>query len=232
MMQTNRTRPLAFDGTFVNAHMVYEARDYRTTGVVTNLSDKPMVIAGTPISVVPPWRSTVLSEAVIISAACASVVHVPDDVNLGGVTLDGWKWLGETVPEFPRKTPLYISPKDVVTSVTLNPWILSNNPSPKDEVQDYNIQLNLWWAPARTDAAIHNEHSFIELHTQIFGHGRIQLFKDKAGTDMYREISASPGDTHDPIVWVVDKKTFVYPWHRGWTDTDAIWMAIEFHPFD
>lgn len=230
MKQENHTRPLAFDGTFVKAHMVYDAHDYRTTGVVTNLSANPMYIAGDPIGVIPPWRSTVLRDSVIISAERASIVHVPDDINLGGIALDGWEWLGKSMPEFPRRTPLYISTKDIVGEVQFNPWTFSNNPEPKDEVQNFDIQLNLWWAPARTDAVIHNTHSFIELHTQIFGHGRIQLFKDQAGTQMYREISASPGDTHDPILWVKDKKTFVYPWHRGWTDTDAVWMAIEFHP--
>ncbi|MCY1326612.1 hypothetical protein [Sinorhizobium sp. GL28] len=230
MTQENRTRPLSFNGTFVKAHMVYDARNYTTTGVVTNLSDEPMYIAGEPIGVIPPWRSVILKDGIITSGKCASVVHVPNDINLGGVVLDGWKWLGETVPEFPRRTPLYISPKDVVARVELNPWKLSNSPEPRDELQQFDIQLNLWWAPARTDAVIHNTHSFIELHTQIFGHGRIQLFKDEAGKEMYREISASPGDTHDPIVWVVDKRTFSYPWHRGWTDTECIWMAIEFHP--
>jgi hypothetical protein len=230
MMQENQTRPLAFDGTFVKAHMVYDARDYRTTGVVTNLSSQPMYIAGEPIGVVPPWRSTILKQGVILRGDRVSVVYVPDDINLGGIALDGWEWLGTSVPEFPRLTPLYISAKDIVGEVQLNPWTFSNNPEPKDELQRFHIQLNLWWAPARTDAVIHNSHSFIELHTQIFGHGRIQLFKDQAGAEMYREISASPGDTHDPIVWVVDKRTYIYPWHRGWTDTDAIWMAIEFHP--
>ncbi len=230
MTRENRTRPLAFDGPFVKAHLIEDARDHQTTGVVTNLSDTPMYIAGEPIGVIPPWRSAVLKDAVILSAECASIVSVPHDVNLGGIVLDGWKWLGETVPEFPRKTPLYISPKDIVARRRLNPWKLSNSPEPRDELHEYDVQLNLWWAPARTDASIHNRHSFIELHTQIFGHGRIQIFRDREGAQMYREISAAPGDTHDPIVWVVDGKTFTYPWHRGWTDTDAIWMAIEFHP--
>jgi len=232
MTQENRTRPLAFDGHFVKAHMVENARNYRTTGVVTNLSATPMYIAGDPIGVIPAWRSTVLKDAVIISADRASIVHVPGDINLGGIALDDWQWLGASKPDFPRRSPLYISAKDIIGDVELNPWALSNHPEPKDERQQFDIQLNLWWAPARTDAGIHNTHTFIELHTQIFGQGRIQLFRDQAGTDMYREISAAPGDTHDPIVWVVDKRTFTYPWHRGWTDTDAIWMAIEFHPKD
>ncbi|MDX3973824.1 hypothetical protein [Shinella sp.] len=232
MTENNRTRPLAFDGTFVKAHMVEDARDYRTTGVVTNLSGKPMYIAGDPIGVIPAWRSTILRDGVILIGDRASIVHVPGDINLGGIALDDWEWLGLSKPDFPRRTPLYISAKDIIGQVELNPWALSNHPEPKDELQQFDIQLNLWWAPARTDAGIHNTHSFIELHTQIFGQGRIQLFRDKAGTDLYREISAAPGDTHDPIVWVEDKRTFTYPWHRGWTDTDAIWMAIEFHPTD
>ena len=87
MTQENRTRPLAFDGTFVKAHMVYDARDYKTTGVVTNLSAKPIYVAGNPIGVIPAWRSVILKDAVIISAERASVVYVPDDINLGGIAL-------------------------------------------------------------------------------------------------------------------------------------------------
>ena len=157
---------------------------------------------------------------------------MPDATNLGGLVLENWEWFGNRMAAFPRLTPLYISPVDEVGLVTLNPWAFSNSPEIHDETQTYAIRLNLWWAPARTDAVIHNTHAFIEIHTQIFGLGRIQIFADEAGTQLYREISTAPGDTHDPIVRVDGPRDFSYPWHRGWTDTDAIWMAIELHPVD
>lgn len=230
MTEFNRARPLAFDGRHVRAELVADVRGHAATGVVTNLSTAPMRIAGEVPGVVPPWKSTILYDGTIESADLVSIVDVPDGTNLGGVMFDDWDWFGDRMAEFPRTTPLFISPKDVVGQVMLNPWRFSNHPEPEDETDSYDIQLNLWWAPARTDAVIHNAHPFLEIHTQIHGLGRIQIFEDQAGAKLYREISTARGDTHDPIVRVAGRRSFIYPWHRGWTDTDAVWMAIELHP--
>ncbi len=226
----NKARPLAFDGHFVKARLVEAVRDQRETGVVTNLSNEPLFVGGDVLSVVPPWKSTILRDGIIAQAERVSIVDVPESINLGGLVFDGWDWFGNRMAEFPRKTPLYISAHDRVGDVVVNPWLFSNHPEPRDETHSYTIQLNLWWAPANTDAVIHNTHSFLEIHTQIYGLGRIQIFADEAGSRLYREITTAPGDTHDPIVRVGGLKSFTYPWHRGWTDTDAIWMAIELHP--
>lgn len=230
MPDVNRRRALAFNGRFVKAELVDNARNTTATGVVTNLSNQPMHIGGDIPGIVPPWKSTILKDGVIAKAERVSIVHVPQDENLGGVVFDGWDWFGDRMAEFPRTTPLYISPKDVVGQVDVNPWTFSNHPEPQDETVRYDIQLNLWWAPPRTDAVIHNTHPFLEIHTQIFGNGRIQIFTDEVGTKMYREISTAPGDTHDPIVRVEGARDYKYPWHRGWTDEHCIWMAIELHP--
>jgi hypothetical protein len=40
---------------------------------------------------------------------------------------------------------------------------------------------------------------------------------------------SAPGGAYDFIVSIVDERTYIYPWHRGWTDTHTIWMAIEVH---
>ncbi len=230
MTQSNRRRTLAFDGRFVRAELIEDARDATVRGVVTNLSNEPMILGGDVPGVIPPWKSTILHDGVIARAERVSVVDVPTAENLGGVVFDGWDWFGDRMAEFPRTTPLYISPKDVAGTVEINPWRFANHPEPRAESALYDIHLNLWWAPPRTDAAIHNAHDFLEIHTQIFGQGRIQLFRDEAGRDLYRELSAAPGDTHDPIVHVEGLRSFRYPWHRGWTDDSCVWMAIELHP--
>lgn len=230
MTMENRARSLAFNGNFVRAHLVEDAKDFNANGVVTNLSVAPMVVGGAVPGIIPPWKSTILRNGVIAQADRVSIVEVPDATNLGGVMFDGWDWFGNRMAEFPRNTPLYISAKDNVGTVELNPWRFSNHLQPQDHTAQYDIQLNLWWAPAKTDAMIHNTHDFLEIHTQIFGQGRIQLFHDEAGSRLFRELSASPGDTHDPIVQVDGLRSYRYPWHRGWTDEDCIWMAIELHP--
>jgi hypothetical protein len=61
-------------------------------------------------------------------------------------------------------------------------------------------RLNLWWSPTGTDCYIHNEHPFIEIHTQIHGAGRIQKFQERNDTTLYEQISMAPGipTTHLP----------------------------------
>lgn len=230
MSGENRQRALAFDGKFIRAALVENVSGYVAHGVVTNLSNAPLIVAGDVPGVIPPWKSTILRGGTIARADRVSIVDVSSPTNLGGIVFDSWKWFGDQMAEFPRTTPLYISKKDVVGRVQVNPWLFSNHPEPREETLAYDIQLNLWWAPARTDAVIHNTHAFLEIHTQIFGQGRIQIFHDQAGLQLYREISTAPGDTHDPIVRVFGARDYRYPWHRGWTDEDCIWMAIELHP--
>jgi hypothetical protein len=226
----NQTRPLAFADHLIKAELIEQAVNYTTTGTVVNLSNTRMVVAGDVQGTIPPWKSTILKGATIASAERAVVIGVPEATNLGGLVFGDWDWFGNRMPEFPRTTPLYISPYDIVGEVTLNPYEFANTRSDIDYTDTYDIRLNLWWAPAKTDAGIHNQHAFLEIHTQIFGLGRIQIYRENDVTTQYREITTAPGDTHDPIVRVTGDREFSYPWHRGWTDTDAIWMAIELHP--
>lgn len=229
-MVVNQERQLSFADQFVEARLVANLRNFRATGVITNLSNEPMIVGGEVPGTIPPWKSTILRDGIIERAGRVSIVHVPDGTNLGGVVFGKWDWFGNRYDKFPRTTPLYISPYDTVGDVVLNPYRFANTRDDIEFTDRYNIRLNLWWAPAKTDAFLHNEHSFLEIHTQIFGHGRIQIYRERDLSTLYREISTAPGDTHDPIVRVTGNREYSYPWHRGWTDTDAIWMAIELHP--
>jgi hypothetical protein len=229
-MTVNKQRALAFAGKFVEATLVENVQDYKAFGSVTNLSNEPMLIGGDVPGIVPPWKSTIIKGGTITRAERIVVVNIPDDTNLGGVVLDGWDWFGNRYDRFPRTNPLYISPYDIVGEVELNPYKFANMSTDSTFVDRYDIRLNLWWGPAKTDALLHNEHDFLEIHTQIFGFGRIQIYRECDLATQYREITVAPGETHDPIVRVIGDRDFRYPWHRGWTDTDAIWMAIELHP--
>ena len=229
MSQVNQARPLAFSDDFVKAKIVENVENFAATGIVVNLSNKPMVVDGDVPGVIPQWKSTILQEGMIANAERVAIFHVTTTTNLGGLVFGAWDWFGNRFDKFPRTTPLYISRYDIVGEVELNPYKFANTRSDIDFTDTYNIRLNLWWAPAKTDAFLHNEHSFLEIHTQIFGLGRIQIFRERDEATLYREITTAPGDTHDPIVRVTGNREYSYPWHRGWTDTDAIWMAIELH---
>jgi len=87
------------------------------------------------------------------------------------------------------------------------------------------LELNLWYAEAGTHCGIHNKHEFMEMHTQIYGIGRMQKYRTKNVSSLYQEVYMSPGYTHDPFYSSQGK----YPWHQYYADTDCIWLAIEQH---
>ncbi len=88
-----------------------------------------------------------------------------------------------------------------------------------------NLELNLWYAPAKTNCGIHNQHHFQEVHTQLYGLGRMQKFHRNSFNSLYQEVYMAPGFTHDPFY----SNTGEYPWHQYLADTDCIWLAIEKH---
>jgi hypothetical protein len=173
--------------------------------IVVNLSPKPIVANGTSIR---PWRSILLSNAVLhdVQRVCSiaidreSLLTVPTHAK--EAIKNRWSLIHEIIP-IPALSdiPLWRSPKEGV-----------------DE-----LLLNLWFAPAGTNCGIHNEHDFAELHTQIYGIGRMQKFATKNVETLYEEVLMAPGMTHEPF-YDHGKK---YPWHQYYCDTDCVWLAIE-----
>lgn len=86
-----------------------------------------------------------------------------------------------------------------------------------------NMELNLWYTPAGTNCGIHKKHHIQEVHTQIYGIGRMQKFHRNDFNSLFQEVYMSPGLTHDPFY----SNTGEYPWHQYYADTDCIWLAIE-----
>lgn len=86
-------------------------------------------------------------------------------------------------------------------------------------------EYNLWYAAAGTNCGLHNEHKFLELHTQISGVGRMQKFKENSIKSLYEEVFMAPGYTHKPFYDTNGN----YPWHQYKADTDCIWLATEFY---
>ena len=231
MPAINQKRKLEFSDHFIEAYLVENAQDFPVAaGVVVNLSSFPMIVGGPVPSVVPGWKSTTLVDAIVSHADRIAVVRVLNQTDLGGIIFGEWDWFGDRYHKFPRTTPLYISRYDDAGQVELNPLEFSNQAKGEGETQRYSIRLNLWWSPANTDCYIHNEHPFMEIHTQIHGTGRIQKFRERDPETLYEEIVMAPGWTHDPFFLVDGRTPYRYPWHRYYSDSDAIWLAIEFHP--
>ena len=230
-MAMNQMRPLAFSDPFVESYLVENVRDFTVeSGIAINLDSDPMQIGGPVASVVPAWKSTTLRNGRIAAAKRVAVIGVRNETNLGGIVFGKWDWFGNRFAKFPRTTPLYISAYDEIGEVGFDPFVFTNQRTAPLDVRQFGIRLNLWWSPTGTDCYMHNEHPFIEIHTQIHGTARIQKFRERDEKTLYEQIFLAPGYTHDPFAHLGPSGAPMYPWHRYFSDSDCIWLAIEFHP--
>lgn len=227
----NQTRDLSFADDFILAKLVENVADYDVDdAVVVNISPSPMLTGEDHPAVVPAWKSTWLKNGRIKSAERAALIKVRKATNLGGLIFRGWDWLGNRIKSFPRDTPLFISSQDIVGPVVVDAKVFTNERARSEEPQSFTLKLNLWWSPGDTDCFIHNEHPFLETHTQIHGTGRMQKFKQRDPSTIYEDVVMPIGLSHDPFCRVTGKNQWTYPWHRYYADTESIWLAIELHP--
>jgi hypothetical protein len=225
------SRSLSFSDPFIIADLFEAPKAAELpAGIIVNLSSEPMIVHGQVDSIVPPWRSTNIAMPTKVTARLAARLSVSKKDNLGGVQWRGWDWYGQRNANFSRDTPLFISPQDTIGDVIADPYAFGNQPPRQTARRPFKLKLNLWWSPPRTDCSIHNEHSFLEVHTQVFGTGRMQKFWERQSTTIYEDVPMAPGQTHEPFFTVRDDGSWIYPWHRYYADTDCVWLAIELHP--
>ena len=242
------TKTLSFSTSHVEAMMVEDARDLEVAGrtIVTNVGasdadlENVMVTNATTGSTarVPlplrPWQSTTLQDATIFSAESLILLRIASARNLGDLVLTpGWELLGSRLPEssdFPRNTPLWISPQDELGTIELDPFRSFGRSNESSNKQTFRLKANLWYAPPGTDCFIHAGHPFLEVHTQVLGTGRMQKFRNRDAASLYEEVVMAVGQTHSPFFTIDEKGEILYPWHRYLADTDCVWMALELHP--
>jgi hypothetical protein len=232
MPELNQRRPLSFSNDWIESVLVTAVRDMLLQdAVVVNLSTAALHYrAGGDHGIILPWKSAVLRNCTIESAESAALLHLRQRTNLGGVAL-GWEWYGQRNTQFPRGTPLYISPQDDIGEIELDPMAAFGHMTlTSPSKRRYRLKLNLWYTPEETDCGIHTGHQFLEVHTQVLGTGHMQKFREKNADTLYEDVLMPVGFTHDPFFSVAGDRTFSYPWHRYYADTDCIWMAIELHP--
>ena len=232
MSESNQRRPLSFSNDWIESVLVTAVREMPVEdAIVVNLSSTAMHYrVGGDDGTILPWKSTILRHCTIESGVMVALLHVRQRTNIGGVAL-GWEWYGHRNPQFPRGTPLYISSQDEVGDVQLDPVAsFSHEASASPLPRPYRLKLNLWYTPEETDCGIHTGHQFLEVHTQILGTGHMQKFRENKADTLYEDVLMPPGFTHDPFFTVGNDRSFSYPWHRYYADTDCIWMAVELHP--
>ena len=232
MPQYNQRRSLSFSNGWIESYLMSAVREMPVeNAIVVNLSTADLHYrVGGDHGTIPSWKSAMLRNCTVESGERAALLHVRQRTNLGGVALS-WEWYGQRNPQFPRGTPLYISTQDEIGDVQLDPVAAfthetSVSPSPRR----YRLKLNLWYTPEQTDCGIHTGHKFLEVHTQVLGTGHMQKFRENNPETLYEDVTMSSGYTHDPFFTVGNDRSFTYPWHRYYADTDCIWMAVELHP--
>ena len=231
MAENNQRRTLSFSNEWIESTVVKAVHDLPIEdAIVVNLANSPLhYTAGANQGIIAPWKSTVLRQCTLNTGETAALLHVRQRTNLGGIALH-WDWYGRRNPQFPRGTPLYISSQDEVGEVQMGPlaaFYPTTTVSPT--VRSYRLKLNLWYTPEETDCGIHTGHQFLEVHTQLLGTGHMQKFRENKADSMYEDVWMPPGFTHDPFFSIAADRSFSYPWHRYYADTDCIWMAIELH---
>lgn len=233
-MEANKVKRLNFSGAYIDAKYVKNVENYpiQNRTIVINPQASDAHISEYPASIIPAFSSTILKDTIIQKAESLLLVEVVDTNNIAKLIFEqNWGLLGNLIDCFPKDVPLWRSPQDKAGIVEIDPYLMTRKLSTPHQKEKFTVEVNLWFAPSHSDCVIHNQHEFIEIHTQVFGQGRMQKFKSEKFDSLYEDMLMSPGYTTSvPFCHVEENQKYVYPWHQYYADTDCIWLAIEYHP--
>ncbi|GAA3060410.1 hypothetical protein GCM10010467_19560 [Actinocorallia glomerata] len=57
----------------------------------------------------------------------------------------------------------------------------------------------------------------------------MQKFSDHTHHSLFEDMALAPGQTQPSIFGRCQDDGLVFPWHQYKAETDAVWLAIEFH---
>ncbi|MCI5168629.1 MAG: hypothetical protein D3903_21675 [Candidatus Electrothrix sp. GM3_4] len=236
--QYNKVISVDFASENITAYTVSNVQDFPLSqrSIIVNMGPEPIFFDEQPQKGLAPRKSTILHNKKIISAALVMVLEVDSRINLGNVILsEEWGSAEKLFGDDLQGVPLWKSPQVDIGAITLNPFSILGQESDcghnKGAEITFRIKVNIWFATACANCAIHNHHDFIEFHTQITGTGRMQKFIGKTIDTLYEDVILGEGQTHDIFCTALDDgRSFEYPWHQYYSDTDCIWMATELHP--
>lgn len=227
---------LSCGGTVVRTTVVREPGAVTGRTIVVNLGPSPVRVGERLPSMVAPYTSTVLVDTEIVEVGTALLLRPTAHEDVAQIVDEpGWGLLANLLPATPDgpafspDVPLWRGPRVTVGTGVLDAGAVLGNGSPHETPGTFAISVNLWFAPAGTDCVIHDEHDFIEIHTQVHGYGRMQKFRSPDPSTLYEDVEMSPGTTHAPFGRTTGTGEFRYPWHQYRADTDCIWLAVEYH---
>ena len=233
-MEANKVKLLNFSGAYIDAKYIENVENYsiQNRTIVINPQASDAHLSQAPASVIPAFSSTILNDTMIQKAESLLLLKVVETNNIAKLIFEpNWGLLGNLIDGFSKDVPLWRSPQDEAGIVEFDPYSMTRQWSTPQQKEKFSVKVNLWFAPSNSDCVIHNQHKFIEIHTQIFGQGRMQKFKKEVLDSLYEDMLMSPGyTTFVPFCQVQENQKYVYPWHQYYADTDSIWLAIEYHP--
>lgn len=204
----NKTTKLCFSTSYLKVVALNNIRNYKI--------DQPTIIINAGINNVKikntclrSWQSAIFQNVTINTAD--SLIFVV--VNVENYLKTKYPFNDEIIKNWTHVYDIFLLPQYKKTKL----WRSS-----KHKIGD--ASFNLWFAQAGTSCGIHNRHDFKEIHTQIYGIGRMQKFDNNEYESLYQDIYMSPGYTHEPFY---DADT-IYPYHQYYADTDCIWLVREF----
>ncbi|TAL46744.1 hypothetical protein EPN87_04545 [archaeon] len=208
MPYTNR-KILKFSEPFLKVEYIENAKNLAISEktIIVNADSKSEILVANKM--LKPWSSSIYANVTIASAPRIICITVEPDF----LSFDSFSNAHAIKKKWTKISDIISLPHLRDTNL----WR-----SKKENVD--NVELNLWFASSKTDCGIHNKHGFRELHTQIFGIGRMQKFHENDHDSLYQEVFMSPGHTHEPFY----NDRCEYPWHQYHADTDCIWLAAEF----
>ncbi|RJT77950.1 hypothetical protein D6T63_13390 [Arthrobacter cheniae] len=225
-MQASTQELLSFSSPLAYAEILRSVTDYVIPGrnIVVNMSASDAWVGAQQSSALPPFSSTILVDGRVSGHLLGvfSVQDIPEQEHLARNL--GWTDFygpGEDHPVLLKSVQQSLGAVEIDKAQALH--------SPGLGVGDFELKANLWFSPAGTDCGIHNEHPFIEIHTQISGIGRMQKFTAKDQTALYEDQILAPGATNPVPFCTQQPAGFLYPWHQYKADTDCIWLALEYH---
>jgi hypothetical protein len=207
-MNINKKTVVSFSNPYFEIEAIENATDYpiNQRTIAINIGDSSAVIDNEKLL---PKKSSIYANTLIQSAESIILITlnnqnlIENSFPFSKEIMSSWQHVYEIFPvEGLKETKLWRSEKQKIGST----------------------ELNLWYAEAGTHCGIHNEHDFKELHTQIYGIGSMQKFRQRDFATLYQDVYMSPGYTHEPFY----NESGLYPWHQYYAHTDCIWMAIEF----
>jgi len=197
--------------------------------IVINPSASDVFTGDSPPTCVPAFSSDILMDTIVTQAEVLILLRVDEDAATADVKEEpGWALYSDLDPVFPRDVPLWRSSQDDAGTITFDAAPVLENTAHKEDT--FHMKVNLWFAPPGTNCLVHNEHDFIEVHTQVKGTGRMQKFGAQDLATMYEDLPMAPGFTNPaPFCGIGVDSPFVYPWHQYRSDSDCIWLVIEYH---